>query len=86
MKGKLSRDYKQHIEDIESFIYDYNYNRFPAELYSFSPMEVIDGKIPDKNRYKHEIEEAKKNRLKANQNYTMCYGKMSFNTENKTFC
>jgi len=86
MKGKLSHNYKQHIKDIESFIYDYNYNRFPAELYSFSPMEVIAGKMPDKNRYKYEIEQAKKNRIKANQNYNMCFGKMSFNTENKTFC
>ena len=48
MKGKLSFDDKQHIKDIEHFIFDYNYNRFPVELGSYSPMEVLLGKIPKK--------------------------------------
>jgi len=86
MKRKLSFDDKQHIKDIERFIFDYNYNRFPVELGSYSPMEVLHGKIPEKNRFKQEIEQAKKDRIKANQNYNKCQATMGFYPNKTTFC
>ena len=47
---------------------------------------MLNGKVPEKNRFKHKIEQAKKDRVKANQNYKLCLGKISFYPKNKTLC
>ena len=35
-------------------------------------MEVVNGKIPDKNHFKEKIQEARKNRVVVNQQFKDC--------------
>jgi transposase InsO family protein len=72
LKGNLSVNRKTHLEDLERFVFYYNYERFPTELYGLSPMEVVEGKIPDRHYFKQHIEHARKDRIRVNQAHNNC--------------
>ena len=64
----------------------HNHYLLSAGLENPAERGVLRGKIPEKNRFKHEIEQAKKDRIKANQNYNKCQATMSFYPNKTTFC
>lgn len=60
------------LENLERFVQYYNYERYPTDLFGLTPMEVINGKIPDKDYFKNQIAEAKLNRTVTNQAFNDC--------------
>ena len=77
--GKLSLNTQMHLQDLERFVQYYNYERYPTELYGYTPMEIIQGKVPDKNRFKQQILLARKNRVSSNQQFNDCTKIMACN-------
>ncbi len=80
MNGKLSLNTQTHLQDLERFVHYYNYERYPTELYGYTTMEIIEGKIPDKDRFKEQILEARKNRVEVNQQFNDCSSAISYNS------
>ncbi|QMU63595.1 MAG: hypothetical protein GKR88_04400 [Flavobacteriaceae bacterium] len=72
LHGKYSLNEKSHLKDLERFVEYYNYHRFPTELYGLAPMEVILGKIPNKHFFREKIQDARKNRVRTNQEFNAC--------------
>lgn len=72
LKGQVSRTINNHLDSLEQFVHYYNYERHPADLYGLHPMEVINGKIPDKDYFKNQIAEAKINRVSTNKTFNKC--------------
>ncbi len=72
IKGLISKDVKTHLENLKRFVHYYNHERYPTDLFGLTPMEVIDGKIPDKYYFKNQIAEAKLNRVTTNQAFNNC--------------
>lgn len=72
LHGKYSLNEKSHLKDLEKFVAYYNDHRYPTELYGLTPMEVIQGKIPDKHFFKEKIQDARKNRVAVNQEFNAC--------------
>lgn len=79
MRGKLSLNTQTHLQDLERFVHYYNYERYPTELYGYTTIEIIEGKIPDKDRFKEQILVAQKSRVKANQQFNDCGSTVSCN-------
>ena len=77
MHGKYSLNTQTHLQDLERFVNYYNYERYPTELYGYITMEIIQGKIPDKNRFAAQILEVRKNRVEANQQFNNCSSAIS---------
>ncbi|MCF6168793.1 MAG: IS3 family transposase [Lutibacter sp.] len=67
LKRQISRTVKNHLDSLKRFIHYYNYERHPADLYGLTTMEVINGKIPDKDYFKNQIAEAKLNGVTTNK-------------------
>ncbi len=72
LKGQISRTVKNHLDNLRRFVYYYNHERHPSDLYGLHPMEVINGKIPDKHYFKNQIAEAKLNRVTTNRVFNKC--------------
>jgi len=80
LHGKYSLNEKTHLKDLKRFVEYYNYHRYPTELFGLTPMEVIQGKIPDKHHFKEQIQTARKNRVEINQKFNDCKILMSCNS------
>ncbi|WP_028891549.1 hypothetical protein [Tenacibaculum sp. 47A_GOM-205m] len=76
-RGKYYLNTQTHLQDLERFVKYYNHERYPTELYGYTTMEIIQGKIPDKDRFKEQILEARKNRIITNQQFNDCSSVMS---------
>ena len=50
----------------------YNYERFPTDHYGLTPMEVLEGQIPNKFKFRVDIKNAQEERVKANQKFNQC--------------
>ncbi|WP_339883497.1 hypothetical protein [Polaribacter vadi] len=72
LHGKYSLNEKTHLKDLERFVEYYNHHRYPTDLFGLTPLEVVNGKIPDKNYFKEKIQEARKNRVLVNQQFNDC--------------
>lgn len=72
MGGQFSLDKSQHLADLDRFFNYYNTARFPVELYGYSPMEVVAGNKPDKNRFQIQLQEARKKRIEINRQFNDC--------------
>ena len=72
LHGKYSLNEKVHLKDLERFVEYYNHHRYPTDLFGLTPLEVVNGKIPDKNHFKEKIQEARKNRVIINQQFNDC--------------
>ncbi len=79
MRGNLSLNTERHLQDLKRFVQYYNYERYPTELYGYTTMEIIQGKVPDKNRFKEQILLARKSRVEVNQQFNDCSITMSYN-------
>ena len=60
---------QKHLND---FVYYYNHQRFPIELHGYSPIEVLQGAIPDKHRFKNDIRIAWHRRYLENKHTSFC--------------
>lgn len=72
MNGKYSLNEKSHLKDLERFVDYYNHHRYPTDLFRLTPFEVVNGKIPDKNHFKEQIQKARKERVIINQQFNDC--------------
>ncbi len=72
LRGQISRTIKHHLDNLRQFVEYYNNERLPGDLYGLTPMEVINGKIPDKDYFKNQIAEAKLNRVATNRVFNKC--------------
>ena len=77
MNRKYSLNTRTHLQDLERFVTYYNHKRYPTELYGYTTMEIIQGKIPDKNRFAAQILEARKSRVATNQQFNDCSSAIS---------
>jgi putative transposase len=71
--------YHQHIENyealveyVEKAVHDYN-NRPQQVLHGLTPLEVLQGQIPDPHAYANQIQQAKANRILENKKAKCCY-------------
>ena len=72
LKGQVSRNIKIHLDSLKRFVEYYNNVRFPSDLHGLHPMEVLNGKLPDKDYFKTQIAEAKVNRVITNKAFNRC--------------
>jgi len=72
LKGQVSRTVENHLDSLKQFVHYYNYERHPADLCGLTTMQVIAGKIPDKNYFKNQIAETKLNRVTTNRAFNKC--------------
>ncbi len=72
LKGQVSRTIKSHRSNLDQFVDYYNNVRFPADLHGLHPLEVVNGKLPDKDYFKTQIAEAKLNRVITNKAFNKC--------------
>jgi len=72
MKGLISLNKITHYADLKRFVEEYNYHRYPSDHFGYTPMEVLNGKIPDRNKFKKQIKNGQTNRVKVNQSYDSC--------------
>ena len=52
------------LQQLEIFTNYANNQRCPIRLKGYTPEDFIQGKVPDKNRFKSETEKARKQRVK----------------------
>lgn len=76
-KNEFSRDKLYHEEDdlqkgIEEFEIYFNKKRYPKELYGLTPQQILDGAIPDKNKFTEKIKIQKKLRYQKNKSAKFC--------------
>src|SRR5690554_2262213 len=72
LQGKHSIDKEDLLKNITLFFNYYNNNRFPFEFYGLTPMEVLNGKTPDKAKYREQIKNEQKERLQENREFNGC--------------
>jgi hypothetical protein len=72
MKGKISVDVYHHELSINNFMLYFNYHRYPTDLFGYTPIEVLNGKIPDKHLFKESIREANIARYEKNRGFNQC--------------
>ncbi len=72
LKKQISKNTTEHLKNLASFFEYYNNKRYPTELYGLTPLEVVNGKIPNKHFYKEQIQQARKDRVVVNQNFNNC--------------
>lgn len=76
LQKRISQNKLVHLQNIETFVFEYNYHRYLGKHLGYTPMEVLNGKFPDKYRFKEQIKEAKIKRLEHNQNFKLCTPKV----------
>jgi len=72
MQGSHSRNNEIHLKDLDHFMHYFNNERYPTNHFGFTALEVLHGKIPDKHRFKEQINQAKSNRLEENRAFNQC--------------
>ena len=72
MQGKYSVDVHQHLSHLETFMSYYNDDRFPFEFFGFTPMEVLNGEVPNKAMFREQIKERRIERLVDNRAFNAC--------------
>lgn len=75
LNGEISRTTKMHLESLERFIPYHNEERYFTEHTGRRPIDILNGKLPDKYLFKQQIEQARKDRIKTNQKFNACFPK-----------
>jgi len=73
LKKKVLTNKLEHLKSLERFEVYYNHERFPTDLIGYTPMEILFGEIPDKERFKEQITAGRKERIIVNQRFNECY-------------
>ena len=76
-RGKISKNTKSHLESLERFFIYYNEERYFTEHTGLRPIDILNGKMPDKYLFKEQIEQARKNRIETNRQFNTCVSKIS---------
>ncbi len=77
MNGKISKNTKTHLESLKRFFIYYNQERYFTEHTGLRPIDILNGKMPDKFLFKEQIEQARKNRIQTNRQFNACVSKIS---------
>jgi hypothetical protein len=72
MQGKFSFDVRQHEKDIDQFMFYYNHKRYLCRNYGLTTMEVLNGHIPNKQRFRNQIQEGRIDRIEKNRAINQC--------------
>ena len=72
MKNKISLYVEQHLESLTKFVDYYNNHRYFGEHFGLTNMEVLNGVIANKNRFKESMELAKLERIEKNRLFNQC--------------
>ncbi|WP_043023589.1 hypothetical protein [Fluviicola taffensis] len=72
MKGLFSYDQYQHEKDLKRFMHYYNLERFPCKHFGLNVTEVLNGEIPNKHRFKDQIQKARIARIEKNKVFNQC--------------
>ncbi len=72
MMGKYSYNEDAHFNDLDKFMVYYNKERYPGRHYGLTVLEVLYGEVPDKHRFREQIEIAKKKRVEENRKFNGC--------------
>jgi len=72
MKGQFSYNIVQHQKDLEEFMIYYNYVRYLSRHYGLTTMEVLDGQLPNKQRFQNQIQEGRTHRIEKNRAFNQC--------------
>ncbi|MBL4708051.1 MAG: hypothetical protein JKY48_06390 [Flavobacteriales bacterium] len=73
LRKKISPNKLEHHKSLDRFVIYFNDERYPVDHFGYTPMEVLNGKTPDKYQFKEQIALARKERIKANQSFDGCY-------------
>ena len=76
MQGRISQTKVAHFQNLEIFKMEYNHQRYMGNHFGYTPMEVLNGKIPDKNRFKKQILKERALRIEYNQKFKLCFPKV----------
>ncbi len=71
LKGEMVYNKKQLIKKLNEFI-EHSLHRYFGELYGLTPLQVLNGALPDKQKFKTQITQAAKLRLIANKRFNGC--------------
>ena len=69
---KVYRDEEDLQKGMDNFEIYLNEKRYPKELYGLVPLQVLNGEIPDKNKFKEQIKAQKKLRYQKNKSAKFC--------------
>ena len=72
MRKLLSINIRAHHKHLALFVEFYNYHRYSTTSYGLAPMEIVNGKIPDKHYFKDRIKQAQIDRIAINQSFNDC--------------
>jgi len=71
LKGQTVTDQKQLNQKANDFI-THCHNRYFGELYGITPLQILNGAVPDKNRFKEQIQQAASIRRTTNKTFNGC--------------
>ncbi|MCW3083931.1 MAG: transposase [Bacteroidetes bacterium] len=71
-RDKIYNDTADLQNGIDEFYIYFNEKRYPKELYGLTPQQVLNGEIPDKNRFKEQIKAQKGVRYQKNKSAKFC--------------
>jgi len=72
LRDRMVMDRKHLDMLLIDFVYYANVLRYPGDLYGYSPTEVLQGAVPDRNRFKFSIGKARRARVERNRKDRGC--------------
>jgi transposase InsO family protein len=73
LRKKVSNTQLEHLDNLDRFVVYYNDERYPTDHFSYTSKEVLNGEIPNRDQFKEQISNARKERVRINQNFRECY-------------
>jgi len=77
LNGLVSKNVTSHLLSLERFIVYYNEERYFTEHTGRRPIDILNGKMPDKYLFKEQIKQARKDRIETNRQFNTCVSKLS---------
>jgi putative transposase len=71
LQGKKFTNHEALVNALPNLIEAYN-NQYHDSLYGYSPLEIWNGAIPDKNKYQPLLKAANEKRKLANKQFNCC--------------
>jgi hypothetical protein len=72
LKNIMVRDREHLMVFLKEFVHYNNVLRYPGDLYGYSPLEVLHGAMPDRDRFKGAIQLARIARVERNREIRGC--------------
>lgn len=71
LQNYMFENHSDLVAALQPLIFEYN-NQYHGSLFGYSPKEVLDGAIPDKDKFKEELANSRAKRLEANKSFNCC--------------